>query len=155
MLLVVCTNCYTVVRVLDDEAKLHQLVGEGSDFWPDKYVCISCGKACIGVKESSITVQDLSKAKVRDLDAEQMLAAMSGLGTPDEMLCDITTVRELLARPIKKVQGYTVAGTTRTCLMEIELVDGTKLHFGSSVHGAIVYRITRPISYTQKMLEES
>lgn len=132
------------------------LVGRGSDYWPDKYVCITCGKACNGVDESSVSVAQLAKMKVRDLDPEQMLAALNGLGTPDEMLCDITTVRLLLQeKKIKKVHGYTVNGTTRTCVTSLELEDGTKLYCGSSVHGAIVYRITRPVSYTQKALEEN
>jgi hypothetical protein len=83
-----------------------------------------------------------------------MLAAQSGLGTPEEMLCSGTTVRELLKQPVKKVHGYDLKGTTRFCLDALELEDGTKIHLGAGPSGAVVYRISRPFSYVQRALEE-
>jgi len=158
MLLVSCHHCLTIVRVMPDlnaQDDLISLVGEGSEFWPDKYKCISCDQPCVGMDEAAVDNATLMKMKVRDLKPREFFAALHGLGTPDEMVCDLPTVRELLIeKKIKQVRGYTVRGTTRTCLHELELEDGTRLYFGSSPQGALVFRIARPISYTQKVLEE-
>lgn len=156
MLLVPCLNCYTVVRVFDDVEKSDSLVGPGSEFWPDKYTCVSCNAACQGIEENEASLEALSKMKVRDLSSEEMFAAQNGLGTPEEMLCDAATVRDLLLHnKIKMVGGETVRGTTRFCLTHIELETGVKLWFGSAPSGAIVFKITRPLSYTQRVLDEA
>lgn len=152
-MLVPCMNCYTCVRVIDDPVQTALLVGQQSEFWPDKYTCIACGKPCEGLLENEAENNALERMKVRDLTAPELFAALHGLGTPDEMQCDGATVRELLTRPIKGVQGRTPPGTARFILESLELEDGTKLYFGASPSGACVYRITRPVSYTQKALE--
>jgi hypothetical protein len=155
MLIVPCLECFTAVRVLGEPDRVNALVGENSDFWPDHYTCVSCGRGCEGILEIEATADALSRLKVRELTAEEYFAALMGLGTPDEMVCDGATVRELLQIPIKKVVGQDIRGTTRFCLTELELENGIRLFFGASAHGAIVYRIARPISYTQRVLEET
>lgn len=155
MLIVPCFACYTAVRVMGEPDAVFELVGEGSDFWPATYHCVLCGKRCDGMLESDVEVAALQKMKVRELSPEEMLAAQSGLGTPEEMLCSGTTVRELLKQPVKKVHGYDLKGTTRFCLDALELEDGTKIHLGAGPSGAVVYRISRPFSYAQRALEET
>lgn len=152
-MLVPCMNCYTTVRVIDDPTQVATLVGANSDFWPDKYTCVACGKPCEALFESEAEPSALEKMKVRDLTAAELFAALNGLGTPDEMQCDGATVRELLSRPIKDVRGRTLPNTTRFVIDHIELEDGTRMYFGAGSAGACVYRITRPVSYTQKALE--
>ena len=154
MLIVPCFNCYTAVRVMGEPTHVGQLVGESSEFWPKGYRCVSCDKRCDGMAEVDVEGAVLQRMKVRELSAEEMLAAQHGLGTPDEMLCDGATVRELFKQPVKKIHGYDIKGTTRFCIDALELEDGTKVHLGSSPSGAVVYRISRPISYTQRALEE-
>ncbi len=154
MIIVPCLECYTAVRVLGEADRVHMLVGTKSEYWPDHYTCVACGRSCEGILEIEATADALSRMKMRELTAEEYYAALQGLGTPDEMVCDAVTVRELLRQPIKKVGGSTIAGTTRFCLTDIELESGVKLHFGASTHGAVVYRISRPISYTARALEE-
>lgn len=151
-MLVPCLNCYTVVRVMDDVTTLAILVGNRSEYWPDKYTCVACGKNCTAISEGDAAPEALQRMKLRDLNAEEFLAALSGLGTPDEMICDAVTVTDLLAKKIKTVNGYNIPNTTRFLLESLELEDGTKLHFGAGALGACVYRITRPISYVAKAL---
>jgi hypothetical protein len=148
-------SCYTAVRVIDDPAQTESLVGQGSEFWPDKYTCVSCTASCEAIAEHDADPEALARMKVRDLTAAELYAALLGLGTPDEMVCDGTTVRELFAtKPVKRVHGKDLPNTTRFLLETIELEDGTKLHFGAGAQGAIVYRITRPVSYTKKVLAD-
>lgn len=156
MLVVPCFSCYTAVRVMSAPDKVAELVGALSDYWPDKYVCIVCGKKCEGLPESDVETAVLQRMKVRDLSAEEFLAALEGFGLPEEMLCTGASVREVLqGRPIKLLHGRDLRGTTRFCIDSIELEDGTKIHFGASPMGAVVYRISRPISYTQNVLAEN
>lgn len=153
MLLVPCMNCFTSVRVMGDPAEVNSLVGQASDFWPNKYTCVTCNAPCEAIVESDADPNALRKMKVRELSAQELFAALNGLGTPDEMICDASTVREVFTRPIKKVHGNTVANTSRFLIEAIEFEDGTKIHLGASSHGALVYRITRPVSYTKSVLE--
>jgi hypothetical protein len=155
MIIIPCLNCYTAVRVMGEPDVVHSLVGNQSEFWPSKFTCISCGNSCEGMLESEVEAAVLFKMKVRELTAEEMYAAQHGLGTPDEMVCNGSMVRELFSKSVKKVHGYDITGTTRYCIDHLEFEDGTKLYLGASPSGAIVYRIARPISYTQKVLEES
>lgn len=156
MLIVSCQRCHTAVRVLGEPSQLDPLVGRDSEFWHDKYVCVSCGqKGCQGLPEVDVDPEDLQKMKLRDLSPQEMYAAQMGLGTPDEMTCDLRTVRDLLEnKRLKKIHGRNVTGTSRACLDELELEDGTKLHLGASAHGAVVFRISRAVSYTEKVLED-
>ena len=154
MFIVPCTGCYTAVRVMGEPTKVSHLVGENSEYWPNGYTCVCCGSKCEGMHERDVEDAVLHRMKVRDLSAEEMIAAQEGLGTPDEMLCTGASVRELLQKPIKKVHGFDLPGTTRFCVDALELEDGTKIHFGSSPSGAVVYRISRPISYTERALGE-
>lgn len=154
MFVVPCNACYTAVRVMGEPDRVSAMIGKNSEYADRGYICVSCGSKCGGLEEDEIDLSLLQKMKLRDLSPEEMLAAQEGLGTPEEMLCTGATVRDLLKAPIKKVHGFDIPGTTRFCVDMLELEDGTKLHLGSSPSGAVVYRIVRPFSYTQKALEE-
>lgn len=153
-MLVPCLQCYSAVRVIDDPTSIQLLVGKGSEFSPDKYPCVVCSELCTAIAESEAEAEALQKLKVRDLNAQEYYAALNGLGTPDEMICDEATVTELLAKPVKKVVGYNLPGTTRFLVETVEVEGGIKLHFGAGAAGAVVYRITRPTSYTQRALSD-
>lgn len=154
-MLVPCLNCYTAIRVIDDVEQTSHLVGPGSEFWPDKYPCVSCSSLCEAIPEHEAEPDALARMKIKDLTAPELYAALMGLGTPDEMICDGATVRELLAgKTIKKVHGKDLPNTTRFLAEVLELDDGTKLYLGAASQGAVVYRITRPVSYTNKVLAD-
>jgi hypothetical protein len=153
-MLVPCMKCYAVVRVIDDPTQIHLLVGQASEFWPDKYDCLVCGEKCEAISESDAEPAALARMKLKDLSAQEYYAALHGLGTPDEMKCDAPTVNELLSRPVKKVVGRQLPNTERFLLETIEVEGGVKLHFGAGAAGAVIYRITRPISYTEKVLRD-
>jgi hypothetical protein len=152
-MIIACLECYTALRILGETSELDALVGKDSEFWPDGYTCVACNKKCSSYAETDIEAGVLARMKIRDLTPQEAYAAQLGLGTPDEMVCDASTVRELFARPIKTVRGFTIPGTSRFCLTEILLEDGICLYFGASTHGAVVYRISRPTSYAQRVLE--
>jgi hypothetical protein len=59
----------------------------------------------------------------------------------------------LQERPVRRVIGRNVLGVERTVIDALELTDGTKVHFGSSAEGAVIYRVTQPAAYTRKALE--
>ena len=152
MLLVPCMHCFTAVRVMGEPQEV-ALVGEGSEFWPDKYVCVQCERPCEGIYEGDAEQSALEKMKLRELTAQEFYAALNGLGTPDEMHCDTVTVRELFSsKTVRRVHSKDVRGTTRSVIESIEFDDGTRLYLAAAPLGAVVYRITRPISYTQKVL---
>lgn len=153
-MLVPCLNCYATIRVIDEAEKIRVLVGQGSEFWPDKYPCLVCESPCEAIAESDAEPAAIARMKVRDLNAEELYAALMGLGTPDEMVCDAATVRELLTKPVTRIVGKDIPNTTRFLLEIIEVEGGTKLYFGAGAQGAVVYRIVRPVSYTKKVLND-
>lgn len=155
MIIVPCFNCYTAVRVMGESSRVAELVGEESDFWPDSFRCVSCGKRCEGLSEDQVEPEALARMKVKELGPEEMLAAQEGFGVPEEMLCTSGAVRELFAKKVKTVHGRDVRGTSRFIIDHIEFEDGVKMYLAASPSGAVVYRISRPHSYTEKVLEET
>jgi hypothetical protein len=154
MLLIVCMNCHTAVRVMGNEQELNVLVGKDSEYWPDKYTCVTCDQPCEGMAEHEADQQALLQMKVRDLTPQEFYAALNGLGTPDEMRCDGATVREIFqTKKVVKVQGADLLGTTRFVLHELVFEDGTMMSFGAGPRGAVVFRIKRAVSYAKKVLD--
>lgn len=156
-----CRQCFLIVRVIDDsERQIETLVGQRSDFYTIPglgYRCIECpdAKADFYLWDDYLAEDVLRKAHFRELSAEEYFRALMGVGTPDELRCDAATVCELFAsKRVKSVSVHDLRGSTRCELRRIEFEDGTVLHLGSSVtNGAIAFRITRPISYTRKVLD--
>ena len=145
MIVVYCPACVQNYRMLTDDS----LVGTASEFWPDKYVCPVCRGLCVGVHEGMA----YGSVPTRDIEPMELYAAMHGLGLPGEMVCDGETVRSLLKEGVEKVAGFDVPGTTRFIVDYLVLKDGSRVYFGASPHGAIIYRITRKHNYTAKQLE--
>ncbi len=155
MIIVPCFHCYTAVRVMGEPSHVTELVGVSSEFWPDKFRCVNCHHPCEGLAEEEVESSALERMKVRELSPEEMIAAQEGFGTPEEMLCSSGAVKELFENnKVKKVYGYDVAGTTRFIIDSLEFENGVRMFLAASPGGAVVFRISRPHSYTQKVLEE-
>lgn len=162
MIVVVCLPCSLVVRVMPLNAsspastqELEQLVGTRSDFWPNRYPCPRCGANAQGMLERAADPNALALLKLQDLTPQEAFAAFNGCGFPDEQHCSMAAVQALLLeQPIRRVVGTDVRGAERIIVDHFELWDGSRVYFGSGGDGAVVYRITRPVSYTKKALAE-
>jgi hypothetical protein len=144
-----------VLRVLqtDDGAYVDHLVGKDSPYWPDGYTCPRCGSTASGCDELELP-RGAHTVAVVDLTAEELLAALHGLGLPDEQDAAFERISDILQTTrIKRVVGKTVPGTKRCVVEHLLLEDGTKVYLGASSYGAVVYRVVKPTSYVQRLLE--
>lgn len=156
MIVILCTNaaCQARFRVLGDPAEVATLVGDQSEFWPDRYVCPLCEGRAQCVSEAEIDVSTLGP--VRDLEAMEMFQALNGVGLPEEMNCTQKNVAELLLHHrVVRIGGHDVRNTPRYALEWMDLDSGHRLFFAASSHGALVYRIRPPVNHTKKLLEGS
>jgi hypothetical protein len=82
---------------------------------------------------------------IRDLTPVEAYATLTaGVGLPEDRDCRKEIIEQVvLETPIRKVVGQDVPGTNRFNIDYMELWDGTRLYFGASGHGAIIYRVTR------------
>jgi hypothetical protein len=162
MIVVPCLPCGLVVRVMpqrvsDTESvmEVDQLVGTTSEFWPDQFPCPICSKRCTGLLENQADAQALQVLELHDLTPQEAFAAFNGLGFPAEQQCDLEAVQSLLReQPVRSVIGKTVAGAKRVLVDALELWDGSRVYFGASSDGAVVYRVSRPSSYARRVLAE-
>lgn len=162
MIVIACLNCGFAVRVMPTRVadtrsvqEVHQMVGKNCDLWPDKFVCVRCGNPVRGLLEREVDPAAMRLVEVRDLTPHEALAAFNGLGLPEEQSCTLERVSQLLLEhPIRRVIGTNVQGMERTIIDSLELWDGTRVYFGAGAEGACIYRIVRPISYTEKLLGE-
>lgn len=152
MILIVCTDCALAMRVEGAEAELDFCVGKSSGFWPDKYPCPECDKLCMGMLEMEAETDAVASLRVIDVTPSEAFAALNGLGFPSERMCTKEIVERLLKEhPIRKVSARDVQGAERCVVDHLELWDGSKMYFGPSSQGAVVYRITRPHSYVKQV----
>jgi hypothetical protein len=150
MILIICTHCRCALRVTGDMEEAHCLVGPGSDLWPNKFACFRCSKPAHGFLESEVSLK--TQLEVHEVSPQEAFAAIHGLGIPAEREVDKLIVEALLREhPVRRVSCKDIIGGQRVLVDHIELWDGTKLHFASSNDGAVVYRITRPHSYADKV----
>jgi len=155
MIIVLCHHCSLTVRVMGDSDEVQHLVGERSDFWPDRYPCPRCGRHAVGNLEQDILAGELARFHVRDLTPQEALAAFHGFGLPSEQRCTKETVETLLREnPIRRVAAKNIEGAERCYVQHLELWDGTKIYFGAGPDGAVIYRIAPPYSYTEKVSHE-
>jgi hypothetical protein len=148
MIFILCASCRCALRVTGDLEEIHPLVGQGSSFWPDKFICYKCEGPAQGFLEAEIELK--ASVEIKEVSPQEAYAAIHGLGVLEEREVDLVTVRELMAtHPVRRVTGKDVMGVARVVVDFVELWDGTRLHFGSSNEGAVVYRITRPHSYVE------
>lgn len=161
MIVITCLPCELAIRVLPENvadvrsvAELDALVGEKSDFWPNKYQCPRCDQPAAGLREVSADPRALRLMTVRNLSPQEAFALFNGLGFPEEQQCSIEALQELLReQPVRRVIGRNITGATTVHVDAFELWDGTKIHFGAGAAGAVVFRIVRPPSYTKRALE--
>jgi hypothetical protein len=155
-LVIICSGCGAIFRMLgggiyDDGV---QLVGPKSEWWPDKYVCPRCGAQAAGADEETLP-RSIQTASIIDLTYIEMFSALSGFGLPDERPSSVENVAETLrSSPVKRVAGRNIANTERCMVDFIELDSGVRIYFGASTHGAVIYRIVKPISYASRVIEQ-
>lgn len=161
MIIVTCLTCEIAIRVLPESvgdvrsvAEADQLVGEKSDFWPNKYPCPNCEQPALGIREVAADPRALRLLRMHDLTPQEAFAAFNGLGFPEEQQCSIAALQELLReQPIRRILGRDIGGAPTVHVDALELWDGTKVHLGAGSSGAVVYRIVRPPAYTKRALE--
>jgi len=147
MISIVCTDCKKALNVVGEMSEVDQLVGQRSEYWPNKYTCFSCGGVATGFLTPQISAAALGELDIYDVTVQEAFAALNGLGIPEERVCCADVIVPMLTALGLKVKGKEYRGMTRYFLDELELPDGTKFHFGASPQGAAIYRITKPHSY--------
>ena len=151
MILIVCENCSLCMRVMGPAEEIVYLVGEKSEYWPDKYPCPTCEKMCKGVPELLSDPRALSVMNLVEVNPQEAFAALNGLGLPKETNCTAEVVGALLLeQPIRRIKAANVWGANRCIIDHFELWDGTRVYLGAGGEGAVVYRIVRPQSYVEK-----
>jgi hypothetical protein len=152
MILIICQPCALCIRIMGDPEEISHLIGEKSDFWPDKYVCPRCEKSCEGIAEIDVDPSAYLAVELVDVNAQEAFAAMHGMGLPHEGDCRKLVLEGLLKeQPVRKLHGRNIPHTNRCSVDCLELWDGSKLYFAAGAEGAVVYRITRPTSYVEKV----
>ena len=147
MILIVCPRCACALRVIGDAEEAHQLVGQGSEFWPDDFTCFRCGGEAKGFLEPEISLK--ADIEIVEVTPQEALSALHGFGAPPELEFNKQSLSELLKeKRVKRVSAKDVPGAVGRCIVDfLELEDGTRVHLTSSNLGAVVYKITPPFSY--------
>jgi hypothetical protein len=152
MILIICPKCRCGLRVTGEHEEVHSLVGQASDFWPNKFECYRCGKPAAGVME--LEFESKLPIDLIEVNPQEAFAAVQGFGLPSERMCDKLTLNELLEEQrVTKVVGKDIVGSQRVMVDYLELADGSRIYLGSSNEGAVVYKITRPHSYVEALKE--
>lgn len=160
MIVVTCLPCALAIRVMPTHAvqphairELRELVGDKSEFWPNKFSCPSCEQSCTGLMEELVDSRTYAHLTLRDLTPAEAFAAFKGAGFPEEQRCSMAVIQELFKeQPVRKIIGSDVGGSQERIILDvIELWDGTKVHLGASPEGAVVYRVVRPPSLSAKV----
>lgn len=155
MIIIICIKCSSAIRVLGEESELQQLVGEQCDWYPMNYPCWR--EDCDGVARycQRAEVEAMQRLDVRDLTPHEAFLALHQMGMPEDRDCSAAAVRELLQG--NKIVGVTtrqIRGSHRCTIDVINMEDGTRVYLAAGPEGAIVYRISKPHSYTQEVLHE-
>lgn len=140
---VLCESCKAGLRVTGDEEEV-------SSFFDSRDVapCFACGKACQVAKFVDSTILD--GMNVHTVSVMEAHLAFERMGLPAERECAAEIVEKVLTEQrIVGVKAATVPNTGRSVIESLELEDGTVLYLGSSVHGALVYRIRKPHRYVK------
>lgn len=151
-----CLQCCLAIRVIADPDEVTDLIGEKSAFWPAAYPCPVCGEKLSALEENDVDPSALMRLRVIDLTVTEAFAAFEGFGLPEEHGCSASIVADhLTGAAVARVRVQDVPNTGRSTIDFIELVNGTRIYLGASTAGAVVYRVTRPSSYLQRVLSES
>ena len=149
MIFIACATCHVALRVTGDVTEVDLLVGQRSEYWPSGYKCHICGGSAAGCLTPEVSALALASLRVIDVNAQEAFAALNGLGVPDERTCCEEVVQPMFEQQGIKVKGRQFRGQSRYFVDELEFPDGTRMFFGASPQGAVVYRITKPHSYVE------
>lgn len=153
MLFVLCNSveCSTAVRVLCGHSD--DVVGYSSSYYPDGYRCPRCDGPAAGYREDAL--EKLPETKhLYNLEVDEMLRVQYGMGLPEEQNPTQEAISTVLREiPVRRVRGRTLK-SGRFLLEELELWSGHRLFFGACPDGALVYRLSQPISHTKQALSD-
>lgn len=151
MIHIVCLSCGFGLRVspgVDDEVE--GVIGPEDPWYPDRYPCQQCGELAGIVPNIDGGV--FSKLNLIDVSPFEALAALNGLGLPQERECSPSAVENTLTGArIRRVATRVIKNSHRSVLEFIELEDGTRVYLASSTFGATVYRISPKGSYVEAL----
>ncbi len=135
MLLFVCAGCPKAVRCMDlPDGVVPQEI-------PNSAECAKCGSSFSLIPERMAGPEALSTLEIQDLTFEELYYWSSTGALPHERPSDASSVTAaLVGRSItsvgvdRRVQGAAV-------VTHLVLDDGTRVYFGASPYGAVVYRL--------------
>lgn len=126
------------------------LVGQRSEYWPDKYPCYSCEAQAHGCLVPEVSEAAMAKLIITDVTPQEAFSALNGLGTPEEGTCCEEVVVPLFTQLGIVVKGRRTRGT-RYLIDELTFPDGTRLFLGASPQGAVAYRVAKKHSYVKAL----
>lgn len=153
MITIACSNCNHALRVNGEVRDVDSLVGQGSEYWPDKYPCYHCGGMALGFLTPEVSVLAMQSLTVVDVNPEEAFAALNGLGIPAERTCCEEVILPFFEAVGIQVKGKQLRGQTRYILEELTFPDGTRMQIGPSPQGAVIYRLVRKHSYVSAVAE--
>lgn len=154
MIVIACSKCSHALRVNGEVRDVDSLVGQGSEYWPDKYPCYNCGEKASGFLTPEVSALAMQALIITDVSPEEAFAALNGLGIPSERTCCEEVILPYFESVGIQVKGKQMRGQTRFILEELTFPDGTRMQIGASPQGAIIYRLVKRHSYV-KAVEES
>lgn len=153
-MIIVCTKCRVGIRVVPESLEeMELLVGERSDYWPNKYPCYKCGKSAVGVHEPELSADAARALEIVNLSVQETYAALNGLGIPVEQTCCYEVLAPLFEEKGIKIHGRQPQGQLRFLIDRLEFSDGTNVYFAPSSQGAAIYRVVKPHNYTEQTLD--
>ena len=142
MIVVVCLPCTMGFRIKG--ADTSALLGPESDVWPNGFTCPNCSKPMYGHLENEVSEAMYRLLQIRDLTPiEGFSTLVADVGLPEDRECGKEVIEALLNDYKIKVSGKNIPNTSRFNIDYMELQDGTRLYFGSSGPGAIIYRVSK------------
>ena len=156
MIYIVCLTCKSALRIMGDSREIEHLVGRICEWYPSSYPCWTDN--CVGRAQflERIDADVVRRIEVRDLTPQEAFLALNGMGMPDEKDCSAAAVKQVFeSSPVKYVDAVQIRDSHRSIVNYIEMENGTRIYLASGPEGAIVYRISRPHSYTQEVLHEA
>lgn len=147
MIVIACSKCSHALRVNGEVRDVDSLVGQGSEYWPDKYICYNCGGNASGFLTPEVSPLAMQALVITDVNSDEAFAALNGLGIPSERTCCEEVILPYFEAVGIQVKGKQLRGQTRYILEELTFPDGTRMQIGPSPQGAVVYRLVKPHSY--------
>lgn len=154
-MIIACISCGTAIQIIGDLESIDALVGAKTEFASAGYPCFRCGEKAQAMLTQQVDPEALRSLDVYTLSPEEALAALCGLGIPEERGCYEEVVRSLFEAVGVKIGGRQLRSSSRFFLDWLELPSGHRIYLGAGPSGALVYRITKPHSYVKKVLDES